>query len=631
MHQLYLVQTVDPYGPNKFLPLAIAYQWLYARNPDWEVADTLIEKLPIQEYVDSMKAPAMVAMSCYVWNWEYSRALAQAVKKRFPETIIVVGGPQVPKADPGFFKAHPYFDLAVHGEGEKAFREILLRYPHRDFTGIPHVQTPDSMPPRKLHRIEELDSIPSPMLSGFYDTILAKYPADTRWQASIETMRGCPYRCAYCDMGDLYWNKAQMFSLERVLREIDWLSEKKIEYVTVCDSNWGMFPRDLEITRYVVDKKKATGFPKVWDATIAKNNSRRNFEMALINKESGTNLFKGVTFAMQSFSPAALEATRRFNLKEEEVSRYLQEYKKRDIPTYSELIWPLPGETYESLKNGIQKLIDLGQDDFLMVHPLVLTPNAPLAAPTERERYGLRTREALLDTYFLDVKRVKEKVEEKTEVVFETHAASAADVERGFLFSYVLIVFYYYGWGHYLAKYICREEGLREVDLFERLLCWIEANPQTMVGGEYLATQESFRLVYGEGGQWGRQVLGDDDILWEYKSATSVVFQRNRGALAAELKAFLRDSFPRLSPAAVDLNLALCCDQTAQYPHRIDLDPAVSQAVLGIPAPNIEVSRPPGEGWSTERDFYHVAYHYQRKNRYWRNRWEPVKEGTIGD
>lgn len=28
MFNLYLVQTVDKYGPNSFLPLAVSYQWL---------------------------------------------------------------------------------------------------------------------------------------------------------------------------------------------------------------------------------------------------------------------------------------------------------------------------------------------------------------------------------------------------------------------------------------------------------------------------------------------------------------------------------------------------------------------------------------------------------------------------
>jgi len=76
MKNAILVQVVDSYGPNKFLPLAIAYQWLNAlQDPhianQWQLQDVLIEKVNIDEYVDSIEhKPEMMAMSCYVWNWE---------------------------------------------------------------------------------------------------------------------------------------------------------------------------------------------------------------------------------------------------------------------------------------------------------------------------------------------------------------------------------------------------------------------------------------------------------------------------------------------------------------------------------------------------------------------------------
>ena len=48
MYNLYLVQVVDKYGPNLFLPLAISYQWMYAQadkqvKENWRVADVLID------------------------------------------------------------------------------------------------------------------------------------------------------------------------------------------------------------------------------------------------------------------------------------------------------------------------------------------------------------------------------------------------------------------------------------------------------------------------------------------------------------------------------------------------------------------------------------------------------------
>jgi radical SAM superfamily enzyme YgiQ (UPF0313 family) len=134
------------------------------------------------------------------------------------------------------------------------------------------------------------------------------------WQVTYETLRGCPYKCTFCDIGDAYWQKIKMFDMVRVKAEIDWMARKKIEYVAVCDSNWGLMPRDVDITKYVIETKQKTGWPKFWDVTWAKANSDRIYEIAMMDKEAGTRLFKGVTFAMQSLNQETLDASKRLNL-----------------------------------------------------------------------------------------------------------------------------------------------------------------------------------------------------------------------------------------------------------------------------------------------------------------------------
>ena len=38
-----------------------------------------------------------------------------------------------------------------------------------------------------------------------------------------------------------------MFDMERVKAEIDWMADRKIEYVAVCDSNWGLMLQEMLI------------------------------------------------------------------------------------------------------------------------------------------------------------------------------------------------------------------------------------------------------------------------------------------------------------------------------------------------------------------------------------------------
>lgn len=614
---IYLVQVVDSYGPNKFLPLAIGYQWCYARNERWHLKDTLIEKINPKTYVKIMDNPTLVAMSSYVWNWEYNKTLAVEIKKLWPNCIIVVGGPQINKRDPNFFKDYPMFDVAVHGEGERAFKAILSR-DLGDYDNIPHVQTPTHMP-SMAQRIKDISDIPSPILEGFYEPIMAKYPKDTMWQVTWESLRGCPYHCAFCDIGDSYWNKLTLFDMERVKAEIEWMGRNRIEYVSVCDSNWGLLERDKEITQYVIDTKKKYGYPKWWDATWAKNNVDRNFEIAMMNKAGGVNIFKGVTFAMQSFNDATLQASERFNINESQVQEYLDKYKAEGIPTYSELIWPMPEETYESLKEGVQTLMDLGQDSFLMIHPLVITYNATMGNPKYQEKYGMTTKTVPLDTYYLSTDDLENYIVEYTDAVYSTRTADWDTVLRGHMFSWITILMYYYGWGHYLAKYL-KTKGIRETDLFEKLLVWIENNPGSFLYKEYSETKNHIIDTFYNQKFWGRQVRNEKDIYWEYKGASSVVLHDNITKLEIELIQFLYDT--KLIPAqkirdVVKLNLHMCRIKDLEYPFRTTAPLDIVQDMLGINSDTIMInhsdkSKPHPELW------YNKAYHWDRKSRYWR-------------
>ena len=613
MKNIYLVQVVDSYGPNKFLPLAIAYQWLYARNNNWNLKDTLIEKTPPVDYVKTMDNPSMVAMSSYVWNWEYNQALAREIKKVWPDCVIVVGGPQIHKRDAEFFNKFPMFDLAVHGEGERAFKEILAR--DNNYDGIPHVQTRTHMP-KMAARVLDISDIPSPILEGFYEPIMAKYPVDTMWQVTFETLRGCPYHCAFCDIGDSYWNKLTLFDIDRVKSEIDWMGRNRIEYVSVCDSNWGLLERDKEITQYVIDTKTKYGYPRWWDATWAKNNLERNFEIAMLDREQNANIFKGVTFALQSFNDATLNATERFNVDNLKIKKYLDLYKKENIPTYSELIWPMPEETLDSLKSGIQQLIDLGQDDFLMVHPLVITNNATMGNSDYQQRWGIKTKTVPLDTFYLNPVELEKYIIEYTDAVYQTHTVSWQDNIEGNMYAWLLITFYYYGWGHYLAKYM-RTQGIVETLFFDKLLTWIKQNKNTFLHKEYSATLECILNTFEKSSLWGRQVLGSNDIYWDYRGASSVIFHQNRNALSSELTQFLIDVFAlQNAQEIIDLNLLACKDKNTVYPVIAECSQDLAKKMFGINSTWLQFDHT-DQTVMQELRFFRKAYHHNRKLKYW--------------
>jgi hypothetical protein len=628
VRNLYLVQVVDNYGPNKFLPLAVAYQWLFAQldirvSQSWRLAGVLIEKSSIKPWIDSMHAPDMVAMSSYVWNWNYNCRLAREIKRRWPSCVICMGGPQIPKNNTAWIKDHPYIDVAVLGENEHGFREILATHNPSHWCRIPGVITQDQDTLIQAPRTQQLDLLPSPMLTGFYDQVMSQYPKDTRWQVTWESMRGCPYHCAFCDIGESYWNKTYWFDLERVRQEIAWMGDRKIEYVSVCDSNWGISERDIEITQWVIDTKLRCGFPKFWDVTWAKNNRARVQHIALMDKRAGTRLFKGITFSVQSLDPGTLQKVDRFNLTDRELASGMEYFQKQDIATYSEVIWPMPGETLDSFERGLQRLIDMGQRDFLMVHPLVLTPNAPMNQSFYRRLNKLHSKNVPLDTFWLSIPG-PDYVIETVDAVTGTETADFQEVIQGHMLAHWLIVLYYYGWGHVVLEYLHRVQHIKHVDAIKRLIGWIQRTPDTIFHHEHNDTKASLESVFSNGQLWGRQVL-DQIEYWEYKSATSTMFHFNRDKVEQCLMSWLNDDLGIQHPELLLLNMMLCHDWRRQYPISLNLHTDVADLTLSVMSRDLILDH-----WdhsiTSDVEFMHVAYHYQRKNRYWR-----CQISTAGD
>ena len=47
--------------------------------------------------------------------------------------------------------------------------------------------------------------MPSPYLNGLMDRFVDKWKDKYVFTATVESVRGCPYRCTYCEIGDLYF------------------------------------------------------------------------------------------------------------------------------------------------------------------------------------------------------------------------------------------------------------------------------------------------------------------------------------------------------------------------------------------------------------------------------------------
>ena len=537
---MYLCQFSDMFGDEIYLPYSVGMVWSYARtfpeiNDNIENAGFVFVREDPSLIVSRMENPGIAAFSTYVWNWEMSVAVAKEIKEHYPECLIIFGGYQAPESDRlgNFFEEYPYIDIIVHGEGEVTFAEILREYiTTRNYTAVEGLTYRGITTPRR-ERVKELDTLPSPYLTGVFDELFElPYKYHTVWESN----RGCPYGCTFCDWGSAALQKLYRFSEDRLYEEIDFFGEKKISYVYLADANFGILPRDIQIAEYIAEVKARTGgYPDKLRTNYAKNNADRVHQIArILNKEQ---LDKGITLSVQSMDDQVLDIIKRKNLKYDTISSFIKQYAREGIYTYTELIIGLPGETYESYCKGVEKLLEASAHDSLYMYRCILLPNAPMADRLYRSMHKIKT----VKTPFPQEHALPglDPVTEYTDTIVETATLSHEDYKRTLIISWAIQTFHALNLTQLFAIYANAYEGFKYVDFYQRLIEFAEQHPETVLGEELKFTRQKFDDALEKGGDWYNVVPEFQKISWPMEEASYLRIGLRRDQFYEELLTFL--------------------------------------------------------------------------------------------
>ena len=435
-HVIGLVQINNSFSGQNYLPYAVGLLQRYietkAANPaSFRFLLPIYRRMPVREVVAQVRGADVVGFSTYVWNGRISLEIARRLKQEDPTKLIVFGGPHVPDNPEQFLRDNRCIDIAVHNEGEATFLEILESLPSRDWSPIAGVSfiAPDGSFVRTANRIRfrDLEDVPSPYTNGTFDALMERNTTET-WIGLWETNRGCPFQCTFCDWGSATAGKVTRFGLDRLLNEVNWFAKNKIEYVFCCDANFGMQKRDLDLVEYVAKVKKETGFPVALSVQNTKNATERAYLTQKILSDAGLN--KGVALSMQSVDADTLTAIKRDNISLESYLELQRRFTRDGVETYSDLILGLPGETYDSFADGIDRLIESGQHNRIQFNNLSILPNAEMGSPAYRAKYGMVTVESAIINIHGERTDLEDDVPEVQDLVVATAAMPLADWRR---------------------------------------------------------------------------------------------------------------------------------------------------------------------------------------------------------
>ncbi|MEO5373302.1 MAG: radical SAM protein [Alphaproteobacteria bacterium] len=521
--------------------------------------------------LDAYDRPAIAAFSLVSWNEQLNLFVAAEVKRRYPDCLIVFGGPQVPHHPEPYFRRHPFIDAAVRGEGEEPFLELLERVAGgRDPDGIPGVSWRTAAGefrenPGERPFVRDMDAHPSPYLKGHYDDLMTTHPHLT-FQAIIETNRGCPFHCTFCFWGRGGLSRKYRYRpLDQVEAEIKWMAEHHIRYVYNADSNFGMHRRDMDIAHMLVETKRRYGFPEKFRTCYGKNTDEAIFEIGRLFHQN--QIEKGITISYQSCDPVVQKNIKRDNIKIAVAADLHQRFNESDVPVYTEMILGLPGETTKSWVAGIESILSSGLRNHLFMYVCNVFPNIELAEPAYRQQFGIITRTIEMAEVHGAI-RPADWLTEYEEIIIGTDSMPTPDWRRMMVFSWFVGMLHSLKLANFLLIYLVGRFGVRYTDLplhladggfdrrfdlwhFERNDCHAKLDA-LLAGGPRGCTADRWGAIYWEQEELGFLRLGDRrDEAFDQLEALTRDYLTGRGFAVDEAELHEAVTYQRLRVSTV--------------------------------------------------------------------------------
>lgn len=361
IHSNLAVYSLRAYAEKMGYPVELAEYTINHR------ADFILEQI-------YRKKPEILIFSCYIWNAEYVREIAEEFHKLCPDVPIWAGGPEVSFETETFLRKNPEFTGVMMGEGERTFTELCAYYDGKkdlaDIDGISYRQSDGTVAIQPLKAL-----LPMNDLSFCYQDMKDFEHKIIYYESS----RGCPFSCSYCLSS--VDKRLRFRSLELVYPELQFFIDHKVPQVKFVDRTFNC------------KKEHSYG---IWKYILEHDNGVTNFHFEVsadLLREEELELMKQMRpgliqleIGVQSiYQPTIREIHRTMDLNrvEEMVKRVKSGH---NIHQHLDLIAGLPLEDYLTFQKSFCEIYRLKPDQLQLGFLKVLKGSYMYE---HREEYGL--------------------------------------------------------------------------------------------------------------------------------------------------------------------------------------------------------------------------------------------------
>jgi len=327
---------------------SLALPTLAALTPEQhtiEICDENIQPINFDVEAD------IVAITAYITQKDRALEIANQFKQR--GLTVVIGGPIVDSSNRQEFLKQ--FDVVFQGEAEYTWPQFLADYSQDTHQSIYHQQEYVDMNDSPLPRFNALD--------------LNKYSS-----AIVETSRGCPYSCEFCEIPIRLGKKSRMKSIDQVMAEVKELYSQGVDSIFFIDDHFiGQRRRAVELLEALTEFAESVDYAIYFTCQISINFSKDDEILGLLNKANFKRVFIGLE-TPRSNIPGFDKKSKNLDTSLAEAVRKIHSY---GIIVWAGLIVGLDSDDKEIFEDQMA-LIQESSIPIAMIGILQAIPNTPL-------------------------------------------------------------------------------------------------------------------------------------------------------------------------------------------------------------------------------------------------------------
>lgn len=359
-----------------------------------------------QEVYQEIADADVIMFSSYAWNYSMCDEIAKIAKSQ--GKITVLGGPHVGTNEPEFLASRTYYDYICQPTkpGEVFIEDFIDSYVENNKQPLKsHISWEINSDKKRTYLLDHDYSIYEDHKAYLKEMFTYAKSNQVEPFIVIETTRGCPYSCVFCEWGGGIETKILKKNVQVVKRDIDAMLECGFSSAYLTDANFGVFfDRDLEIFKYAWSKGfNLTDISTMKSKDLAKRKRLIDAWFETVG-ENVTLVSSSVvpTVSIQSISDQAMKIAKRVDLSFKdkiELSKHIRtkcEQHNYPVPAL-ELILGMPGSTLSDFYDEMEIVWNFKAWGSYR-HDYMFLPDSTLNSDIYKQQYKIKTVEVYSDT-----------------------------------------------------------------------------------------------------------------------------------------------------------------------------------------------------------------------------------------